>query len=326
MVQDGTSVSPFYLQVASGASGKWEWTMFDTDNISTTGFILQSTAAAALNTWTYVVGVYDTAAAQGLLYVNGVLQGTAAHSASWKATGHLTIGRGRWGGNPVDFFAGRIDDARTYRRALSATEITTLYNSGAAGAPTLGYVGLGQSGALQGSQQGQQASTSAVYTNAGNGYNPTRYSSPATYSEECWFNSASGAGTIMDFGNAANRNSVNISSRIHLTATGVVEFGSDSGTTNIIQSSPGYLDGNWHHVVATFSSTTGMALYLDGTLVGSNTYTGYPLLNGAWRWGGDTHNGSWPSPDYFTGRIDEVAVYGTVLSAQQVAWHYHANH
>jgi hypothetical protein len=47
----------------------------------------------------------------------------------------------------------------------------------------------------------------------------------------------------------------------------------------------------------------------------------YPLADD-----GVLADATWPGPTYFTGQIDEVPVYGTELSAQQVAWHYHANH
>lgn len=327
MAQDGTSVSPFYLQVGPGVTGKWQWTLFPADNTATYNLVYSS-AAASLNTWTHLVGVYDAAAGQGRFYVNGDLQGTVGISlASWTTAGNVILGRGKWGGNPVDFFAGRIDDARTYRRALSAAEAATLYNAGAGDAPTLGYLHLGQPGALQGAQQGQGSTTAADFLTSTNGYNPTNYTNPTTFSVECWFKSSNaGGGTVMDFGNRADGNSTTFSRRIQLTATGTVIFGSVNGATNTVESGPGYLDGTWHHVVATLSPTTGMALYLDGKSVGRLAYPGASVHSGVWRWGGDTHNASWPSPDYFVGQIDEVAVYGTVLTAQQVAWHYNANH
>jgi hypothetical protein len=40
------------------------------------------------------------------------------------------IGREKFGGNPVDFLDGTVDQAHLYDRALSATEISELYDSG----------------------------------------------------------------------------------------------------------------------------------------------------------------------------------------------------
>src|SRR5579884_1188089 len=68
-----------------------------------------------------------------------------------------------------------------------------------------------------------------------------------------------------------------------------------------------------------------MFLYVDGVQVASNTgtttaqsYTGY------WRIGEDTLGGwtSAPTSYYFNGTIDDVAIYGTALSATRVQAHY----
>ena len=44
--------------------------------------------------------------------------------------GHSQIGRGLFDGKPVDFFHGRIADARAYRWALTSAEILALYSQG----------------------------------------------------------------------------------------------------------------------------------------------------------------------------------------------------
>ena len=45
-------------------------------------------------------------------------------------TGNTVIGRGRYGGNPVDYLDGTVDQVHLYDRALSADEIKQLYDSG----------------------------------------------------------------------------------------------------------------------------------------------------------------------------------------------------
>ena len=59
--------------------------------------------------------------------MNGVLQNTVLVPAAWKAGGETVIGRAKWGGGPVDFFAGKIDDVRLYNRAITAADVTSLY-------------------------------------------------------------------------------------------------------------------------------------------------------------------------------------------------------
>jgi PKD repeat protein len=76
-------------------------------------------AALALNTWTHLAATFDGAALR--LYVNGSLVTTTAVAGSVAAsTGALRIG-----GNNIwpEWFAGRIDQVRVYRRALTLAEI-----------------------------------------------------------------------------------------------------------------------------------------------------------------------------------------------------------
>jgi hypothetical protein len=117
-----------------------------------------------------------------------------------------------------------------------------------------------------------------------------------------------------------------------MTNSGNLIFGVWENFAATVSSPAAYNDGNWHHVVATIDPTNGMALYVDGNLVASHAvdasgnygfaqhYTGY------WRVGSDNLNGwpSSPSSSSFTGSIDDVAIYGSALSAAQVATHYAA--
>jgi hypothetical protein len=94
-----------------------------------------------------------------------------------------------------------------------------------------------------------------------------------------------------------------------------------------ITSANRYNNGSYHHVVATLGSG-GMALYVDGVLVGTNPNTVAQSYNGFWRVGGDNLN-AWPNrptSSYFNGTVDEAAVYGGALTARQVADHFSHNH
>ncbi|MCE5276647.1 MAG: LamG-like jellyroll fold domain-containing protein [Planctomycetaceae bacterium] len=84
----------------------------------------------------------------------------------------------------------------------------------------------------------------------------------------------------------------------------------------------------WHCVAVTFGSG-GMKLYVDGVLVASNSYTGGlqgnadPIILGASASSSPVWQG-WPLRDYFRGQIDEVAMFTTVKSAQQIQQIYDA--
>jgi hypothetical protein len=73
----------------------------------------------------------------------------------------------------------------------------------------------------------------------------------------------------------------------------------------------------------------GMALYVDGALVSTNPNTVSQSYSGYWRVGYD-NLAAWgpttPSRSFFTGTLDEVAVYPFALGAGVVAAHWAANH
>ncbi|MGY1746890.1 PKD domain-containing protein [Blastococcus sp. SYSU D00695] len=143
-----------------------------------------------------------------------------------------------------------------------------------------------------------------------------------TVSLEAWFQTTSRTGgKIVGFGDKATGTSSNYDRHVYLDASGKVNFGVYQGGQRVVTSPLAYNDGRWHHVVATLGPQ-GMALYVDGRLLGSrtDTFMGQPF-DGYWRVGGDT---SWSGAAFLTGRIDEVAVYRTALSAAQVSAHHAA--
>jgi hypothetical protein len=93
-----------------------------------------------------------------------------------------------------------------------------------------------------------------------------------------------------------------------------------SGTRKRLQAPSGAIvAGQTYHLVGTYDGTT-QRLYVNGTQVasaalsGAATVNSNPLVIGSW-------NGA---EEFFKGTIDEVAVYGSTLSAARVAAHYQA--
>jgi hypothetical protein len=120
--QDGPSNSDFFLQY-SGADQKFA--------MSFAGVRALASFKPAVGQWYHLVGVRDTVRGELRLYVDGALAGTASACLPQAApTGNTVIGRGRYGGNPVDYLDGTVDQVHLYDRALSADEIKQLYDSG----------------------------------------------------------------------------------------------------------------------------------------------------------------------------------------------------
>jgi PKD repeat protein len=141
-----------------------------------------------------------------------------------------------------------------------------------------------------------------------------------TFTVEAWFETRSTAGgKIVGFGDQRTGLSSNFDRMLWLDPAGKLHFAVWPGFNAELVTPTAYNNGQWHHAVASVSPT-GMQLFVDGRLVVSRTdvvsaqeFTGY------WRVGGDS---TWSGSRYFNGRIDEVAVYPTVLTAGQVAGHY----
>ena len=89
------------------------------------------TVASRVGLWTFLAATYDGTTIT--LYVNGSSQASASSSASSCGQQPFTIGNDPANSGP--FYAGKIDDVRTYSSALSPTDITSIYNSGLAGKP-----------------------------------------------------------------------------------------------------------------------------------------------------------------------------------------------
>jgi hypothetical protein len=325
--QDGNLISGFYLQYAPG-SARWAFTMRTADSTSATEVQARSDLAPSTGVWVHLVGVFDDAADQLRLYVNGTQQfTTATFTGNWSASGPVAVGRGRWNGANADFFAGSIDAAQVFNRALTGTEVGYVYNGGSP-PNSLGTVSLTAPGALVGAEAGSTAA--AFSSTARNAYNPTAYTDPTSYSLECWFrtNGVSGASngqTLLSFGNRASGNSTSQDRELFLDTSGRLVAGTASGTSGAAQSPGTYWDGAWHHAVVTVSPSTGIRLYVDGDLAASAGYTAPGSYTGYWRWAGDTWSGVWPADYAWRTTLDEVAVYPAVLSANQVAAHFSGN-
>lgn len=152
-----------------------------------------------------------------------------------------------------------------------------------------------------------------------------RLPQPTTFSVETWFRTTAPQGKLIGFGSAQSGASSAHDRHVYVGSDGRLVFGTwDGSGPQIITTSEAVTDGVWHHVVATMSATVGMALYLDGELVGTHPNTTLQNYSGYWRIGYDTISGRWPSSPsspWFAGDLDGVGVYDRALSASEAAEH-----
>lgn len=193
-------------------------------------------------------------------------------------------------------------------------------------------VALGDSGALN------STNTNRAVTWVGSGYMEANRTIGDDFSIEFWFKTASGIGTGVLWYNAAGLVDATSSTSapsgfgVSVRSDGKVLAGAANsygcGTLNlstctdqatIISSTTPALNA-WHHVMFTRAKASGaLVLYVDGSSVGTAFGPSAVTLNGASKLDlGRLQTGS----NYFSGSLDEVAVYNTVLSAATVLTHY----
>jgi hypothetical protein len=81
-------------------------------------------------------------------------------------------------------------------------------------------------------------------------------------------------------------------------------------------------DGAWHHLVVTYDGTTSIAVYVDGSAVGSAQATSGTLATVLDVTGLEVGRDN--AAGFFSGTLDEAAVYPTGLSSAKVAAHFAA--
>ncbi|MET3805223.1 PKD repeat protein, partial [Nakamurella sp. UYEF19] len=208
------------------------------------------------------------------------------------------------------------DSPALYWRLNESAGATSAVDSG-----PFGNAGKAQGGVSFGVLGISSATGTAAIFNGADGavVSQTPVSNPTSYTEEAWFNtSTTSGGKIIGFGDSASGSSNHYDRHVYMDPQGRLNFGVYTGTAVVITSPNTYNDGQWHQVAAA-QGPSGMQLYVDGQLIGSNSETGSEGYTGYWRIGGDS---TWAGSPFFAGTIDEAAVYSTVLPASTIASRY----
>lgn len=154
-----------------------------------------------------------------------------------------------------------------------------------------------------------------------------QFDNPSDFTISIWFKTSSNrGGKLISFGNAATGDSYSHDRHIYMGTNGYLYFGVYPSVVRVINSNGSFNNGAWHHIAATLSPTNGMALYLDGVLVSSNsTVKSAENYKGYWRVGGDRMDNSWTgwtsgtvANAYFPGTLDDVVIYERALSAEEI--------
>lgn len=316
--------------------------------------VLTSTRAYNDGGWHHVVG---TLGADGMrLYVDGVRVAQRADTKSGQNySGYWRIGGDTaWSG--AAYFNGAIDEVAIYDTPLTPAQIDAHWTAagGTTNIPPRPADEYGQavydlqpdlfwrldettgttavdagpirndgtySGTVTKGRPGVLPTGTAVEFSGVTGLvaSTTAWDDPVEFSQELWFSTTSTlGGKLIGFGDKATGTSTDRDRHVVMETDGRLSFGVWTGVANTITTDEAYNDGEWHHLVAS-QSAAGMRLYVDGVLVGQHPQTNGQAYIGYWRIGGDT---TWGPQPWFTGLIDEVAVYSQALDAVTVGRHY----
>ena len=283
--------------------------------------------------WTHIVAVKSSNNAY--LYINGSLVATKGSSLSWGFNRNLIIG-GDQGG--AEYFNGSLDQIRLFNKAISSSEVTTLYGETSASATksttdifddgsgvalyelegNANDSGRFGSGAIDSGQSavftGSSASTGSRISFSNNVYG----SSTTVFSASLWVKCTNTAGEIPLIGNG---------STIGGTTGYVVYINSGSLVLSFANGSnydffygQSINDNNWHHIAITYNNGD-YVLYLNGSVELSGTSSIFlnnasptydTFLGNRWARTQDTTNA------VLNGSIDQVRIYSSALSASDV--------
>lgn len=143
---------------------------------------------------------------------------------------------------------------------------------------------------------------------------------PSVYSISIWFRTTVAGGKLIGFGNSQAGSSGSYDRHIYMGNNGRIYFGAYSGATNEVGSLSALNDGQWHNAIATMSAS-GMKLYIDGVLQGTNANTVSENFTGYWKIGYD-NIGGWPNTPTnarFNGALDDIQITNYEMSAAQIS-------
>ncbi|MEU8798978.1 LamG-like jellyroll fold domain-containing protein [Spirillospora sp. NPDC048819] len=126
LAQSGTSQSGFILGMHANGEAIFEWPTVDNTSDGTPWQWAVDDVPLPLGQWSHLTGVYDKAAGQMRLYVNGQLQATTSGVSPLETHGPLQIGRSLYNGWYVNHWPGSIDDVRVFTQPLSDAQAQQL--------------------------------------------------------------------------------------------------------------------------------------------------------------------------------------------------------
>ena len=282
-------------------------------------YISSDSLTITTNTWYYLAASLDRSANAATLYLNGSPLG-----ATITITGTSSDTQGLYIGCNVDenrFTDGTIDQIRLFDKAISSSEVTTLYEETHA-STTKSTTDIFEDGSAIALYQldGNANDTGGVSGKYGSAAHFNGSTSQITFDDlptsstmsvSFWMKTSStisGYQMILELGNgyAINRPSSASSGKIYAQyANSNSSHKSNSDTLPV---------GTYFHVVGVFTSSSA-TLYINNVNQTGGTITDYLTAD-------QNTIGSRRADGFFTGQIDDVRIYSDALTADEVGYLY----
>ena len=302
---------------------------------STNADIDVQSSAIDTSSWRHIVFV-SSLSSGSFLYIDGSL--VDSNTTSMPSRLSINYGSGlEIGWNPAEgspFTAyrlnGKVDQVRIYDKAISASDVTTLYNETVATASTnitlevpslVAYYKMNdatdETGSYDGTPTNVNFNVAGKFGNAGefNGGNSiiTLANTPSLSQA----NNFTWSYWVKPNGFTANGTVFRLTSHSYtsheIRSNGIIFF--YWGTGNSLTTSSGVItDGVWQHVAITKSSTSGVVIYVNGVSVATSSNTDNAEATTA-----TNRIGGWDGTNYgFLGSLDQVRIFDRAITSDEV--------
>ncbi|MEU8424364.1 LamG-like jellyroll fold domain-containing protein [Micromonospora sp. NPDC048835] len=121
--EDGANASRFLLW-NNQSDNTWRFGLGNADSGWSYAQVV-APAGTALGVWTHLVGTYNAETRTIVLYVNGVIKGSAKYEATptWPSTGKFVVGRYKYQGAATAHYSGMLSNLQVWKRALTPTQV-----------------------------------------------------------------------------------------------------------------------------------------------------------------------------------------------------------
>ena len=336
----------YFFQVSN--SSKLQVGLYDANNLGSLGRNGNTTIPE--NVWSHVAMTYNgNGSNTGIkIYLNGALDnGSTSGGGSYTAMNNTTepflIGKFN-GGSTAN---GLIDETAIFNTELSASDVTDIYGSGVPSS-------LSSYSSLISWWRCGDGDTSPTLTDNGSGGNNGTMTNFSTFSTDVPIELFSKKSILLDgvddFADMGNPTSLQITGAMTLsawvktTASGASDMliGKDgvsagtrtflflrssnnakfgifkSGSFVSVTGTSAINDGNWHHVMGV-NTGTDLKIYVDGNLEATNAGGGGTIDNGTGIFYLGRRGGSPAQRLFYTGHLDEVAVWNSDQSSNASA-------